>query len=291
VGLSARLRRDQQIGRVFVGANRFFGLPLRSNLFLSRGREEIGSEDTRTVSHVTEVSFEQTYRLRRWIDLRYGYGFGRNTTTFTGTGSDFDLSVKVARFTTSGLVDRRSDPFDPAGGWFSSATLETSRPGIGSDISFLKGFLQYFHFVPIGDNLLVASAARIGLARTFRDEDLIPSERFFAGGATSVRGYRQDDLGPRGVFGDAEGGRALVVGNSELRFPVYRWLKGVGFIDFGNVYETVGDIDLSNVQVGAGAGIRLDTPIGLLRLDVAAPTNRRPFDPTWTAYFGLGHAF
>ena len=43
VGLSARLRRDQQIGRVFVGANRFFGLPLRSNLFLSRGREEIGS--------------------------------------------------------------------------------------------------------------------------------------------------------------------------------------------------------------------------------------------------------
>jgi len=292
VGLSARLRRDQQIGRVFVGASRFFGLPLRSNLFLSRSREEIGSDaNLQTVSEVTEVSAEQTYRLRRTIDLRYGYGFGRNRTTIGGGGADFDVSVKVARFTTSGLVDRRSDPFDPARGWFAAATLETSRPGLGSDISFLKGFLQYFQFVPIKDRALFASAVRLGLARTFRGEVLIPSERFFAGGATSVRGYRQDDLGPRSIFDDANGGRALFIASNELRFPVYRWVRGVGFVDVGNVYDTIGDFSLSDVQVGTGAGIRLTTPIGLLRLDVAAPANPRPFDPKWTAYVGLGHAF
>ena len=290
VGVSARLRRDQQIGRVFVGANRFFGLPLRSNLFLSRGREEIGSDEAlRTVSQVTEISVEQTYRLRRFIDLRYGYGLGHNRTTFTG--SDFDLRVRVARLTSSGIVDRRSDPFDPARGWFAAASLETSRPGLGSDISFLKSFQQYFHFIPIGSKVVIASAARIGLARTFRGEDLIPSERFFAGGATSVRGYRQDDLGPRNVFDEAAGGRALFIGNGELRFPVYRWVKGVGFVDLGNVYETVGDFSLSNLQIGTGAGVRVDTPIGLLRLDLAAPANPRPFDPKWTAYVGLGHAF
>ncbi len=148
VGLSARLRRDQQIGRVFVGANRFFGLPLRSNLFLSRGREEIGSED-KTVSDVTEISAEQTYRLRRFVDVRYGYALGRNRSTFAA--ADFDLTVKVARLTTSGLVDRRNDPFDPARGWFTSASLELSRPGLGSDLSFLKSFLQYFQFIPIRD--------------------------------------------------------------------------------------------------------------------------------------------
>ena len=54
---------------------------------------------------------------------------------------------------------------------------------------------------------------------------------------------------------------------------------------------TAGDITLSNLQIGAGAGIRLNTPIGLLRLDVAVPTNRRPTDPKWTTHFGLGHAF
>jgi outer membrane protein assembly factor BamA/autotransporter translocation and assembly factor TamB len=289
VGVSARLRRDQQIGRVFVGANRFFGLPLRSNLFLSRSREEIGADALRTVSQVTEVSFEQTYRLRRFIDLRYGYGLGHNRTTFTG--SDFDLSVRVARLTSSGIVDRRSDPFNPARGWFAAASLETSRPGLGSDISFLKTFQQYFHFIPVGSKVVIASAARAGLARTFRDEDLIPSERFFAGGATSVRGYRNEDLGPRNVFNEAAGGRALFIGNGEVRFPVYRWVKGVGFVDLGNVFETIGDFSLSDLQIGTGAGIRLDTPIGLLRLDVAAPANPRPIDPKWTAYVGLGHAF
>ena len=83
LGLSARIRRDQQVGRVNLGANRFFGLPLRSNLFLSRGREEVGSEaavDT-AVSDVTEVSAEQSFRLRRLIELRYGYGLGRNRTS------------------------------------------------------------------------------------------------------------------------------------------------------------------------------------------------------------------
>ena len=51
-----------------------------------------------------------------------------------------------------------------------------------------------------------------------------------------MRGYREDDLGPRSVFDDADGGEALLVFNEELRFPVYRWLRGVGFVDAGNVY-------------------------------------------------------
>jgi outer membrane protein insertion porin family len=296
VGLSARLRRDQEVGRVYLGANRFFGLPLRSNAFLSRSREDIGSDappgtpQIDIVSDVTEISLEQTYRLRRFVDLRYGYGFGRNRTTTTiEGGSTFD--VRVARLTTSGLVDRRDDPFDPTRGWFTSATLELSRPGLGSDLSFLRSYLQLYRFTPVRRRLIVASTARLGMARTYRGEPLIPSERFFAGGATSVRGYRENDLGPRSIFADADGGAALFVANGELRFPIYRWVRGVGFIDLGDVYPTVSDVLQSGVQVGAGGGLRLDTPIGLLRLDLAVPVNPRPFDPQWRMHFGLGHAF
>jgi outer membrane protein insertion porin family len=290
VGLSARLRRDQQVGRVFASATHFFGLPLRSNLFLSRGRQTIATGDTfTTVADTTEISAEQTYRLRRLIDLRYGYEIGRNRTTFEG--SDFDLTVRVARFTTGGTVDRRNDPFDPARGWFTSANLELSRPGLGSQLSFLSSFLQYFQFIPLREGLVVASAARVGMARTFGDQVLIPSERFFAGGATSVRGYREGDLGPRSIFGDADGGEALLIFNEELRFQIYRWLRGVGFIDLGNVYETLGDVRISELQVGAGAGLRLNTPMGLLRLDLSVPTSPRALDPKWRVHFGLGHAF
>ena len=138
---------------------------------------------------------------------------------------------------------------------------------------------------------MVASAARLGLARTFDDEVLIPSERFFGGGANSVRGYREDDLGARSIFDDAEGGSALLVLNGELRFPIYRWLKGVGFVDLGNVYPKTSDLSFADLQIGVGAGARFDTPFGLFRFDLGVPANRRSFDPRWRIHVGLGHAF
>ena len=291
-GLSARLRRDFQVGRFYLASERFFTLPLRSNVFVSRSREQPDSgEALAFVTDVTEIFGEQSYRLRRMVELRYGYGFGQNRTTIES--EDFDIKFKVARLTSSALIDRRQNPFNPRGGWFSAAGFELSRPGLGSDISFLKGFLQYYQFVPIGPHLIVASAARVGLARTFEGQELVPSERFFAGGATTVRGYRQDDLGPRSAIGDNEagGGRAMLILNAELRLPIYRWLRGVGFVDVGNVYPVVGDISFTDLQAGVGAGLRFDTPVGVIRLDLGAPANPRAFDPKWKVHFGLGHAF
>jgi outer membrane translocation and assembly module TamA len=166
-----------------------------------------------------------------------------------------------------------------------------SRPGLGSELSFLRSYFQQLQFVPVRHGIVIASAARLGMARTYRDETLIPSERFFAGGGTSVRGYRDDSLGPRSVFGDAAGGSALFIANGEARFPIYRWLRGVGFLDLGNVYPTVTDMLQSGVQLGAGGGIRVNSPVGLLRLDFGVPINPRPFDPKWAVTFGLGQAF
>jgi outer membrane translocation and assembly module TamA len=241
---------------------------------------------------VTSLTGQQAYRVRRLFEWRYGYGIERNHTFIrSGSTDPFDLTVRIARFTTSGLVDRRDDAFNPTRGWFVSSALELSRPGLGSDLSFLKNFAQYSRFVSFGRGLVLASAARLGLARTFDNEVLIPSERFYAGGANSVRGYREDDLGGRSILGDAEGGSALVVLNGELRFPVYRWLNGVGFIDLGNVYPTVGDLSLTDLRLGLGAGARLDTPFGLIRFDLGVPVSPRSFDPSWRLHIGLGHAF
>jgi outer membrane protein assembly factor BamA len=292
-GMSLRWRRDQQVGRLTLGSQRFFGLPLRSTVFIERQREKLNPEGAFPVtSDVNNFTAEQSYRLRRAIELRYGYAIDRNHTFIRTDGPDaFDLTVKVARLTTSGLVDRRDDPFNPARGWFVSSALELSRPSLGSDLSFLKNFAQYSQFFGLGRGMVLASAARLGLARTIEDEVLIPSERFFAGGANTVRGYRQDDLGPRSVFDDADGGEAMLVLNGELRFPIYRWLKGVGFVDVGNVYPKVRDLSFTDMQIGVGAGARFDTPFGLIRFDLGIPANRRPFDPKWKIHFGLGHAF
>ena len=103
---------------------------------------------------------------------------------------------------------------------------------------------------------MVASAARVGLAGTFEGQELVPSERFF--------GWRRDDGAwlSRGRPGPPEpdrrqragGGRALLILNGELRFPIYRWLRGVGFVDLGNVYPVVGDMSLTDLQAGSAQG-------------------------------------
>jgi len=292
-GLSLRLRRDQRVGRVTFGAKRLFALPIRSTLFVERQRQQIDPEGAFPItSDISSLTAEQAYRIRPSIDLRYGYGIERNHTFIRSEETDaFDLTVQVARFTTSGLVDRRDDAFNPTRGWFAASTLEFSTPGIGSDLRFLKDFAQYLHFVPVGGGIVLAAAARVGLARTFGGEVLIPNERFYAGGANSVRGYREDTLGEPSVLGGAEGGSALLVLNAELRFPIYRWLKGVGFVDAGNVYPNVSDISFTDLRVGVGAGARFNTPFGLIRLDLGVPANRRSFDPRWRFHIGFGHTF
>jgi outer membrane protein assembly factor BamA len=292
-GASLRLRTDQKVGRVSLGAHRLFSLPIRSTAFVERERLLQDPDGAFPItSDIWSLTTEQAYRIRPSIDLRYGYGIEKNHTFIRSEEADaFDLTVKVARFTTSGLVDRRDDVFNPARGWFTSSTLEFSTPGIGSDLKFLKNYAQVSHYLRAGRGLVLASAARVGLARTFGDEVLIPSERFFAGGANTVRGYREDALGAQSALGGAEGGSALVVMNGELRFPVYRWVKGVGFVDMGNVYPKVSDISFTDLRIGIGAGARIDTPIGLIRFDLGVPANPRSFDPRWRFHFGLGHAF
>lgn len=291
-GVSVRLRSDQQVARVTGGATRFFGLPIRSTVFVEREREQLDPDAAFPITtDISSLSAEQAYRVRPGMELRYGYNIERNHTFIRSEDAPFDLTVKIARLTTSGLVDRRDDPFNPGRGWFMASTFELSKPGLGSDLSFLKEFAQYSHFVPLRRGIVVASGARLGLARTFEGEVLVPSEHFFAGGANTVRGYREGDLGPRSVLGDAEGGSALLVLNGEMRFHVFKWLGGVGFLDAGNVYPKISSISLSELQVGAGAGARLNTPLGLFRFDFGVPVNRRPSDPRWRFHFGLGHAF
>ena len=119
---------------------------------------------------------------------------------------------------------------------------------------------------------------------------MIRSERFFAGGGNTVRGYGQDSLGPHDFFG-ATGGNALLVFNQEVRFPIVWRFRGVGFIDAGNVFETVPDISFADLAVGTGLGLRVETPVGLFRFDYGFALRRDDDEPTGRFYFSIGQAF
>ena len=102
-------------------------------------------------------------------------------------------------------------------------------------------------------------------------KDLPASERFYAGGDTTVRGYTLDRLGDTDTIdqdGFPLGGDAVVIFNGELRFPVTRTLGGVVFVDAGNVFARVTQLDLSRIRATTGFGVRYKSPIGPLRVDL-----------------------
>ena len=115
----------------------------------------------------------------------------------------------------------------------------------------------------------------------------------FAGGAYSVRGYETESLGPREVLGDLDralGGEALFVLNQELRYPLPWDLVGLAFFDAGQVWARPQDADF-DLAKSLGLGLRARTPVGLLRLDVGFPLDRRPGDDSYKLYAGFGNAF
>ena len=114
-------------------------------------------------------------------------------------------------------------------------------------------------------------------------------ERFYAGGSYSIRGWARADLGPKNRDGKPIGGKSRLETSLELRFPLYKRLSGVLFYDAGNVWQKTFFINTDNLGMAAGAGVRLRTPIGPVRIDAGAPLNRGKTGVQ--IHFSVGHSF
>ena len=161
--------------------------------------------------------------------------------------------------------------------------------------------------VPAERRLVLALGSRVGIAHGFRRtvprlgpdgqpitdaggtpvvdvvEDLLPaSERFFAGGDTTVRGFSLDRLGTPATIsstGFPTGGNGLVVLNAEMRVALVGGLGAVGFLDAGNVFLRARDLDLGQLRGAAGFGIRYRSPVGPIRIDMGFKLDRRELAP------------
>jgi outer membrane protein insertion porin family len=203
----------------------------------------------------------------------------------------FFPQVRLSKFSLSVFRDTRDDPLDPNRGSFLSADNDLAARVAGSEVGFAKTFLGAlaFHRLPWQRRTVLALAARVGLAQGFPRtvneqivEDLPASERFFAGGDTTVRGFSLDRLGTEETItetGFPRGGNGVVVLNAELRVNVWRSLGMVGFVDAGNVFLRASDIDLTDLRPATGFGLRYRSPIGPLRVDLGFNLDPRELVP------------
>jgi len=233
--------------------------------------------------------------------------------------------VLLSSFSGSVIRDTRSDQLDPGSGRYFSANGQLAARAIGSEVGFVKTYLtaQTFRTLPGAQHVVLALSARLGMARGFPHEvvltdsngqpisgpngapqvetllDLPASERFFAGGDTTVRGFVLDRLGTPETIdanGFPIGGNGLVIFNVELRVPVHKGFGVVTFLDTGNVFARTSEIDLTRLRSAVGFGVRYRSPIGPIRVDLGFKVHREQtspgvLEPLTAVHISLGQAF
>ena len=188
------------------------------------------------------------------------------------------------------LKDQRNDPLYTTSGNYTNMILETSGIIFPSDVDYFKTTVDCRLFKPV--MIFVGAVAfKTGVVQGISPTTEVPVyKRFYCGGTSSVRGYSEWSIGPVDDNDNPAGGRILAEISGEMRFPLYKILGGVIFIDGGNVWQEFDDIS-SSLRWGTGVGLRLKTALGSVRLDYGFKINRQADESIGTLHFAIGEAF
>jgi outer membrane protein insertion porin family len=201
-----------------------------------------------------------------------------------------DKSQWITMFSANLTRDTRNNIISPSMGHIYSFDAGLASEIFGGDINMLKLGMEGQWYMPVkSPDWVLALRASTGYVEPFGGTNEVPIyERLFAGGADSVRGFKERYLGPKDLDGYPSGGRFSLIYNAELRFPVYKSFGGVVFYDAGNIWKTISDFDPSDIKQAVGAGIRYQTPIGPLRFDYGIEL---PQENNGRFHFSVGQTF
>ncbi len=189
--------------------------------------------------------------------------------------------------------DTSNDPFYPATGTRSTVALERSGGVLGGNVHYNKVSASSTRYQRLLGPLIGVGSANAGWVREFSPSTEVPTfDRFFMGGANSVRGYRERGIGPKDPQDSPVGGNVALGASAELRFPLIGQLYGAAFLDGGQAGFFFKDVRPSAWQFGTGAGLRFRTPVGPFRLDVGFKLSPTADElQRWRLHLSLGEAF
>lgn len=206
-----------------------------------------------------------------------------------------DRPVRLGKLSATYYRDSRNSPFDPDDGSLVSLDFQVATLALGGNAQFTRFFAEYQRYddVPKFPKLTYAFAAKLGSARPFGDSTDLPiSERFFSGGAQTLRGFSFEEAGPRDpVTNQPVGGNVLIVVNNELRFPIAGRVGGQIFSDTGNVFRRWNKVRFDRFTESIGGGLRFDTPVGPIRIDVGFLLNGPQNVKGYAVHVSFGQAF
>jgi outer membrane protein insertion porin family len=232
-------------------------------------------------------------------------------------GPTKDYLVNTVGLTNT--LDMRESPNVTPRGFLINNTADLASSAFGSDIEFIRGTMRVGYYLPFGPKPFasgeigversgtplqrwfrqssIAFGARAGIINSLNDSGsgeataLPIDERFFLGGATTVRSFAERDLGPHDNHGHPVGGEFYTVFNVEYTFPIFGELQGAIFTDAGNLLPNSEDIGLNDMRYAIGAGLRYKLPVGPLRLDYGVNPDPHKYENFGAFHFSFGFAF
>lgn len=289
ISFYTRVHQQDQLYRILYHSPTLSGLRWKTLISTSYERGNLLLlENKKFDGERYDLTFQRQRNLPHEFLLIPGYEFEYLTLTPLETPNIQPVrGLKVSRFLGTLLRDTRDDPFNTTRGSFFTTDLQVAA-GIIGDVSYVKNYNHYIRVLPYS-KFTWASAVRVGLASDLPER--VVTERFFAGGSFSIRGFKKDQVGPRFADGTPRGGEALFVLNQELRFPVWKWFGGAVFYDGGNVYSRFSEFNPFDIRHSVGMGLRVNSPFGIARLDYGINLSREDDEPRGVLHFALGQAF
>jgi outer membrane protein assembly factor BamA len=260
---------------------------------------------------------DASFQLQRYLDLKrtqlfqVRYDFNRTSLTNLLVPQlvlPRDRNVRLSTVSASYIVDTRDKPLDAHTGTYQTIDFGITPTAFGSSANFVRFLGRRSIYIPV-KNMVWASRAQLGFAVPFSGSFVPTSQRFFTGGGNSLRGFPINAAGPQrlvpvcvnpadpntcSTISVPIGGNELFIVNSELRFPlpIMNNLGGVVFYDGGNVYRHIRFSDfVNNYSNTIGFGIRYNTPVGPVRIDVGRLLEPVPGLRATQFFITIGQAF
>lgn len=247
--------------------------------------------------------------------LRFGFPIGEKQSLGIGLGIDlteittysdspqyykdfvneFGSSNLTVPLTLNWASDGKDSFFFPTKGTFQKAGIELAVPG--GDLTYYRANYQLQHFVPLNTKFTLMLNGEVGYADGYAGKGLPFYKNFYAGGVSSVRGYKASSLGPVTVDNGSEfrvGGNRRVVGNAELLWGIPGMEKSLRmgwFFDAGQVYGKGQNIALGDLRYSTGLSAAWISPIGPLKFSFGLPLNKKEDDKSESFQFQLGTTF
>jgi outer membrane protein insertion porin family len=271
------------------------------------------SLDVRTFSSLRkEASVQASYRFSKSLTgiLRFAYRDDSISSVIIPVllVPQFLAPVRIGMLSANISQDRRNNRDNPSRGMWNTADIGIAGNFFGSQRSFARILLRNATYHHLFGQWILARQTRFGVIEPFSvpsdliaDQSVPLPERFFGGGADSLRAFAYNQAGPRDIgaaltpggptsapTGFPIGGNALFFNNVELRFPLLgQNIQGVIFYDFGNIFTSLSDIsfryhqrndqDFNYMVHAPGIGLRYRTPIGPIRVDLSYALNPPSF--------------